>query len=72
MTQTVKNLPARQEMPVQSLDREDALEKGMGLPPPEFLPGESDGPMRLVWATVHWDPKESDPTERLTLSLSFT
>ena len=65
VTQTVKNLSAMQETLVQSLDQEDPLEKGMGLPPPEFLPGESDGQMRLVGATVHWDPEESDPTERL-------
>ena len=29
MTQTAKNLPAMQETQVQSLDREDLLEKGM-------------------------------------------
>ena len=29
MTQTVKNLPAMQETQVQSLDREDLLEKGI-------------------------------------------
>ena len=29
MAQTVENLPAMQEMWVQSLDREDPLEKGM-------------------------------------------
>ena len=29
MAQTVKNLPAKQETRVQSLNREDALEKGM-------------------------------------------
>ena len=29
MAQTVKNLPARQETQVQSLDQEDSLEKGM-------------------------------------------
>ena len=29
MAQTVENLPAMQETPVQSLDQEDPLEKGM-------------------------------------------
>ena len=36
----VKNLPAVQETQVQSLGREDPLEKGM-VPTPVFLPGES-------------------------------
>ena len=63
VTQTVENMSAMQKTPVQSLGWEDPLEKGTGLPPLEFLPGESDGSMRLVGATVHWDPKESDPTE---------
>ena len=31
MAQNVKNLPEMQEMWVQSLDREDPLEKGMGM-----------------------------------------
>ena len=41
----VKNQPAMQETWVQSLDREDTLEKGMGLPTLVFLgfPGGSDG-----------------------------
>ena len=30
MAQTVKNLPAKQETKVRSLDQEDPLEKGMG------------------------------------------
>ena len=37
----VKNLPVMQETWVQSLDREDALEKEMATP--VFLPGESHG-----------------------------
>ena len=32
MAQLVKNLPAMQETPVQSLGREDPLEKGIGYP----------------------------------------
>ena len=31
MAQTVKNLPAKQETQVQSLGREDPLEKGMAI-----------------------------------------
>ena len=31
VTQTVKNLPARQETRVQSLGQEDSLEKGMAI-----------------------------------------
>ena len=61
----VKNLPAMQETQVQSLDREDPLEKGM-VPTPVFLPGESHGQRSLVGYSP-WCPKESDTTERLTL-----
>ena len=48
MAHTIKNPSAMQETRVQSLGQEDALEKGMGLPTPEFLPGESHGQMSLV------------------------
>ena len=43
----VKNLPAVQEMWVQSLGWEDPLEKGMGTHP-VFLPGESHGHRSLA------------------------
>ena len=43
----VKNLPAMQETQVQSLGREDPLEKGM-VPTPVFLPGESHGQRSLA------------------------
>ena len=43
----VKNLPAVQETQVQSLGREDPLEKGM-VPTPVFLPGESHGQRSLA------------------------
>ena len=49
MTQRVKNLPAMQELQeigVQSLGREDPLEKGMQ-PTATFLPGESHGQTSL-------------------------
>ena len=42
VAQTVKNLPAMQEMQVQFLGWEDLLEKGMVLIP-VFLPGEFHG-----------------------------
>ena len=43
----VKKLPAMQETRVQSLGREDPLDKGMATHP-VFLPGEFHGPRRLV------------------------
>ena len=47
VAQTVKNLPARRETQVQSLGREDPLEKKWH-PTPVFLPGESHGQRSLV------------------------
>ena len=47
MAQTVKNLPAMQETWLQSLGREDPLEKGMATTP-VFLPGEFRGQRSLV------------------------
>ena len=50
MAQWVKNLPAMQELQeigVQSLGREDPLEKGMQ-PTLTLLPGESHGQTSLV------------------------
>ena len=43
----IKNLPAMQETQVQSLGREDPLEKGMATNP-VFLPEEFHGQMRLA------------------------
>ena len=60
MAQRVKNLPAMQEIQVQSLDQEGALEKGMGTP--EFLPGEFHGQRSLVGYSP-WDHKELDISE---------
>ena len=65
----VKNLPAVRETQDRSLGWEDPLEKGM-LPTPVFLPGESHGQRSLVGYSP-WTLKESNTTERLTLSLSF-
>ena len=64
MTQRVKNLPAMQELQeigVQSLGREDPLEKGMQ-PTATFLPGESHG------LYSPWSRKRSDITEPISLS----
>ena len=58
MTQLVKNLPAMQETWVQSLGWEYPLEKG-----------KATHSSVLAWRSP-WDPKESDRTERLKLSLS--
>ena len=66
MTQTVKNLPAMQEIQVLSLDREDIREKG-NQPTPVFLLGEFQD--RGAWHHIPWGCNESDTTEPLTLSL---
>ena len=61
VTQTVKNLPVRQETRVRSLDWEVPLEKGMASTP-VFLPGEFHGQRTLV----DYSPcghKELDTTE---------
>ena len=66
MAQTIKRLPAMQEIQVRSLGQEDPLEKEMaphssilawGIPWTEELDGLS-----------LWGRGESDTTERLTLS----
>ena len=62
MAQLVKNLPAKQETWVWSLGWEDPLEKER-LRIPVFWPGEFHGLYSL------WGHKESDMTERLSLSL---
>ena len=51
MAQMVKNLPAMQEIQVQSLDQEDPLEKGMATHSNSCLENSMD---RGAWrATVH-------------------
>ena len=57
----VKNLPAMWEIWVQSLGREDPLEKGRQ-PTPVFLPGESHG-QRSLAGYCSWGRKELDTTE---------
>ena len=63
----VKNLPAMRETQLQSLGREDPMEKGMAIPR-GLLPGEFQGQRSLVG----YSPcgcKELDTTELVTLSL---
>ena len=69
VAQMVKNPPAMRETWVQSLGRKDPLEKEMA-PAPIFLPGELHRQRSLAGYSP-WGHKESDTTERLTLSLSF-
>jgi len=66
--QTVKNLPAVWETQVQSLGREDPLEKCMATPP-VFLPGEFHGQRSLAGYSP-CGHQESVTTEQLTLSFS--
>ena len=63
VTQTVKRLPTMREIRVQSLGREDLLEKKWQ-PTPVFLPGKSLGRWNLV-AYSPWGRKEWDTTEQL-------
>ena len=62
MAQLVKNLPAVRETWVQSLGWEDPLRRER-LPTPVFWPGEFHG------LGSPWRGRESDMTERLSLSL---
>ena len=62
----VKNLPPMQKTWVRSLGQEDTLEKEMVV----FLPGEFHGQRSLAGYSP-WGRKESDKTERLTLSCSL-
>ena len=63
VAQRVKHLPIMWETWVQSLSREDPLEKEMGTPL-VLLPGKSHGRRSLVGYSP-WGRKESDMTERL-------
>ena len=57
----IKNLPAKQDMRVQSLGWEEALEKEME-PIPVFLPGKSHG-QRSLAGYGPWGHKELNMTE---------
>ena len=65
----VKNPPAMQETWVQSLG--NTFWRREWQPTPVFLPGESHGQRSLVGYSPQ-SCKESDMTERLILSLSWT
>ena len=60
MVQMVKNLPATQEVQVQSLGQEDPLEREW-LPTPAFLSGKSHGQRSLAGYRPEGH-KESDTT----------
>ena len=60
VAQMVKNLPAMQETQVQSLGREDLLEKEMATQS-SILPGKSHGQRRLAGYSP-WGRRESDMT----------
>jgi len=62
----VKNLPAMQKTGIQSLGQEDPLKKGMA-PHSSILAWEI--PQSSLGGYSPWGCKESDMTERLTLSL---
>ena len=67
VAQTVKYLPAMQEIPVRSLGQEDPLEKGMAT-------HSSILSRRIPWTeepSSPWSHKELHTTEQLTLSLFF-
>ena len=66
VAQMVKNLPALWKTWVQSLGWEDPLEREW-LPTLVFLPGEFHGQRSLAGYSP-WGRKESDTTERLSLS----
>ena len=66
--QTVKNLPAVQEIWVQSLGREDPLEKGMATHS-SVLAWRSPWTEEPTAGYSAWDWKKLDTTEQLTLSL---
>ena len=59
MAHTVNRLPTMRETWVQSLVREDLLEKEMATHTPVFFPGKSHGQRRLVGYSP-WGHKESD------------
>ena len=61
VAQLVKNLPAMRETPVQFLGRDDPLEKGKATHCSILA-------WRIPWTVYSWDCKESDTTERPSLS----
>ena len=69
MAHTVKHLPAMCETQVQSLGREDPMEKEMATHS-STLPRKFHGWRSLVGYSP-WGPKELDTTERLHFSFVF-
>ena len=69
VAQTVKHLSTMRETRVQSLGREDLLEKEMATHS-ILLPGKSHGRRSLIDYSP-WGRKESDMTERLHFHLHF-
>ena len=69
--QMVKNLPAMWETQVQSLGWEKIPWRREWQPTPVFLPGESHR-QRSMTGYSPWGRKESDTTERLTLTLLWS
>ena len=69
MAQTVKNLPAMQDTQVRSLGQNDPLEEDIASHS-SILAGKLHGQWILAGYNP-WGLKESDTTERLSLSLSF-
>ena len=67
VAQTVKKLPTMQEIWVQSLGGEDPLEKGMATH--SSIPSWRIPWTRSLAGYSPWGRRESDTTERLTLSL---
>ena len=63
----IRNVPAMPEVWVRSLGWEDPWRRKQQ-PTPVFLPGESHEQRKLAVYSL-WGHKESDMTERLTLSL---
>ena len=68
VAQTVENLPAMQEIQVQSLGWKDPPWRREWQATSVFLPGESHG-QRSLGSMGPWDRKQSDMTEELKLSL---
>ena len=68
VAQTVKSLPAMQETWVRSLDQKDPMEKEIATYP-STLNLENPHGWRNLGGYSPWGHKDSDTTERLTLSL---
>ena len=69
LAQRLKRLPAMRDTRVRSLGQKISWRRKWQ-PTPVFLPGESHGWRSLV-AYSPWGCKESDMTERFSLSLSL-